>query len=334
MKNIVLKLLCITLVLASIFIVSCKQPENPPVIDPADEDGKFSIAILPDTQQEVVIQEAIKNRLFAQRNEWLVSKMDERDIRFALHTGDVVNWGDVDESQLVIASDAMEVLDKAGIPVVYALGNHDTAAVGVGGSAAVPSETKTRVRDTSAFNKYFSTTRYPYLNVREENHIENAYALFEACGVKWMVLTLELWPRTEVIEWAKSVVSQHPRYNVIVITHSYLTANGDILTTNGGYGANSPEYLYNNLISCYDNIKMVFSGHTGSATARVNTTKNGNKIINVLGCFHSNDNNPVRLVEIDVKNGTVEGEIFVPISDKKWTQYCFYVDGMNFINPE
>lgn len=299
--------------------------------DPADRDGKFSIAILPDTQQEVVITEAIKNRHFANRNEWLVSIQEERDLRFVLHTGDVVNWGDADETQLKIASEAMAVLDEAGIPTVLALGNHDTAAVGVGGSAAVPSETRLRVRDTSAFWKYFNDERYPYLTLKDPEHIENAYALFEAGGVKWLVLALELWPRTNVIEWANQVVSDHPQHNVIVITHSFLNAMGGIGQSNGGYGANSPKYLLDNLILKHENIRLVFSGHEGFTTFREDVGEHGNKIVSVLGCFHSNTGNPVRLMEIDVKNGSITSEVYNPLTETENGTFCFTIEEMDFI---
>lgn len=293
-------------------------------------DGKFTIVIFPDTQQEV-IGEAARYRLFAQRCEWLVSKKEELNLSFVLHTGDVVNWGDADESQLVVASDAMAILDNADIPVVYALGNHDTAAVGVGGSAAVPSETITRVRDTTAFNKYFSTTRYPYLNVKDEGIVDNAYALLEAGGVKWMILTLEIWPRTEVVAWANQVVRSHGDHNVIIITHSYLTDIGDIQTSNGGYGANSPKYLYDNLISRHDNIKMVFCGHTGYSAVRTDIGRGGNKIVSVLGSYHSNNYNPVRLLQIDVKGGILKSQVYTPINGGQWSQYSFTVKDMTFI---
>lgn len=303
---------------------------TPSVTPDSGPDGKFTIAIFPDTQQEVCGEPARK-RLFAQRCEWLASKKEELNLRFVLHTGDVVNWGDADESQLVVASDAMAVLDDADIPVVYALGNHDTAAVGVGGSAAVPSETKTRVRDTTAFNKYFSTTRYPYLNVKDEGAVENSYALLEAGGVKWMILALEIWPRTKVVAWANQAVRRHSDHNVIVITHSYLTNIGAILTSNGGYGANSPKYLYDNLISRHENIKMVFCGHTGNSAVRTDIGRNGNKIVSVLGSYHSNDYNPVRLLEIDVKGGILKSEVYTPINGGQWSQYGFTVKDMTFI---
>ena len=57
-----------------------------------------------------------------------------------------------------------------------------------------------------------------------------------------------------MVDWAKTVVAGHPAHNVIVVTHMYLEGNGSISTSNGGYGANSPKYLYDNLISRYANV--------------------------------------------------------------------------------
>lgn len=80
----------------------------------------------------------------------------------------------------------------------------------------------------------------------------------------WLVLTLELWPRVEAVQWARGVVAAHPRHNVIINTHAYLTADGSI-AQNSDYGVSSPQYLYDNLVKVYPNIKMVFSGHVGQA---------------------------------------------------------------------
>ncbi len=291
----------------------------------------FSIAIIPDTQQEVVVDSAIKNKHFLNRCKWLVNNKNELNLRCVVHTGDVVNWGNVDESQFIIASEAMKVFETAKIPVIYAIGNHDTAAVGVGGGAAVPSETIRRVRDTSVFNKYFSTQRYDYLVTKDDGVIDNSYYCFEEAGAKWMILSLELWPRTEVINWAKSVVETHPKHNIIIVTHSYLNSNGSILTNNGGYGANSPQYVYDNLISQYSNIKFVFCGHTGNALAVPKVCENGNKIVAVLGTFHSNLKNPVRIFNVDVANGSVYGTIYCPLDDEEWSQYRFNINGLSFI---
>ena len=145
-----------------------------PEISEADADGKFTIAILPDTQQEVIGESAIENELFLNRTEWLAENKEELDLRFVIHTGDIVNWGNEEPEQFEIASEAIAVLDEADIPVGLCLGNHDTAAVGVGGSAADPDNTKTRVRDTESFNEYFSLDRYPDCIPFEDDKIDNA----------------------------------------------------------------------------------------------------------------------------------------------------------------
>lgn len=305
-----------------------------PVIKQEDADGVFSIAVIPDTQQEVIGKYAIESKLFLNRTSWLVDNKDELDLRCVVHTGDVVNWGNEDKNQLEIASEAMAVLPENDIPATLCLGNHDTAAVGVGGSAADPSNTPVRVRDTTAFNEYFTLDTYSRLRPQTYGKIDNTILRFKAGGAKWLVVCLELWPREEIISWAKKQVEKRPDHNVIIATHSYLTGDGSILQNNGGYGATSPVYLYDNLIKKYPNIKFVLCGHTGSSFVREDIGDNGNKIVTLLGAFHSNDKNPVKIVNIDVNNGKVNGYVYCPIDDSRMEQYDFAVEGMEFIKNE
>ena len=295
-----------------------------------DADGKFSIAIIPDTQQETVIQNMISKKIFKNRTQWLADNKNELDLRYVVHTGDVVNWDTADHAQFAIASEAMKVLDDANIDNSLALGNHDTAAVGPGGSAIDPPNTKTLVRKTITFNTYFPVSRYPGMVTYEADKVDNAYRTFNASGVKWLVLTLELWPRTEVVSWADQVVSSHMDYNVIVATHSYMNGDSSIYQKSD-YGSNSPKYLFDNLIKLYPNIKMVFSGHVGISSSRVDTGVNGNKIVSILGCFHDNNENPVQIVEIDVNKGTLYSYFFASSNNKSWPQYAKVFDGMSFI---
>jgi hypothetical protein len=291
-------------------------PTPVPTINPNDADKKFSIAVIPDTQQEVGT-----DTRFAQRNQWLVQNKATSDLRYVIHTGDVVNWDTPTHNQYEVASKAMKVLDDAKIPQSLAIGNHDTAAVGVGGSAADPTRTRQLVRDTSTFNSYFNTSRYQNINgTFEAGKIDNNYTTFRAGGGDWLVLTLELWPREAAVQWAKKVVAEHPHHNVIVNTHSYLEGNSTI-GTSGSYGDKSPQYLYDNLIKVYPNIKMVFSGHVGEAGYREDTGVNGNKIVSYLGTFHSGSTNPVRMLEIDTEKGTLTTKFFGPSNGSTWVQY-------------
>ncbi|RWZ49863.1 metallophosphoesterase [Labedella phragmitis] len=298
----------------------------PPSESPADADGTFSLAIIPDTQMEMG-----RTTRFAQRNEWLVENKEELDLRYALHTGDVTNWGEKDPAQYTVASDAMKVLEDGGIPAAIAIGNHDTSAVCPGGASCPGENPSITIRDTPLFNETFPATRYTNISaVYETGRVDNQVQIFSAGGADFLILTLELWPRTEVVEWAKEIVASHPGHNVIVNTHSYLEGDGSIMQGDGGYGATSPQYLYDELISRYANVKMVFSGHVGMSNQRTDVGVNGNRIASFLGGFHS-PLNPVKLVEVDVDAGTLTAEVHVPQTKTHESQYDATIEGIDFI---
>ena len=304
------------------------EPEPPaepqPPADDDDDDTTFSIAVMPDTQQDVLGSKRLTNRA-----EWLVDNRQDLDLQFVMHTGDVVNWDTPAHEQYANASRSLEILDDAGIPTALTIGNHDTYAVGVGGSARDSRYTRKYVRDTATFNRYFSTDRYDPEGTFEAGKIDNNYQLFSAGGEDWMILTLELWPRAAAVDWARGVVAAHPDHNVIVQTHSYLTESGSI-DGSAGYGDTSPNTLYKRLISVYPNIRMVLSGHVGDAASRVDVGANGNKIVSFLECFHSSTYNHIRLLEIDTAADTVSTEIYSPINNRTFSQYAGTFDGMTF----
>jgi hypothetical protein len=269
----------------------------------------FSIAVIPDTQNEVLSSSDTRMR---NRSTWLADNKASLDLRYVMQIGDLVNWGNVAPAQFTKASEEMRPLE-ASLPWAGAIGNHDTAAVCEGGSACPGANTSATVRDTSAYNRSFPVSRFGNLGgTYEPNKIDNAYATFQAGGVDWLVLTLELWPRTGAVNWAKSVVQTHPNHNVVVVTHAYLEADGSISSSNGGYGANSPKYLYDNLIKSYPNIKLVLSGHTGQSASRTDVGASGNKILSLLQTYHSGTTNPVRLVEIDTVAGSITSRVYAP----------------------
>ncbi|MDH2426567.1 carbohydrate-binding domain-containing protein [Sphaerisporangium sp. TRM90804] len=284
----------------------------------SDDDTTFSFAVMPDTQQEVL---NARDTRFRHRSEWLAANRSELDLRFVTHSGDVVNWDTPDHSQYAIAQDAMRPLEEAKVPYSLAIGNHDTQATGVGGSARDPSRTRELVRDTTVFNRYFTRERYGAVEGWfEDGKVDNSFSTYEAGGTRWLVMTLELWPRVEAVDWAKEVVASHPDHNVVVVTHDYIDGNGNI-ERSAGYGATSPQYLFDNLIKQYANVKFVFSGHVGIAGNRVDTGVHGNKIYTFLQTFHSSTTNPVRLVEIDTAADALRTWIYAPYTNESYTQY-------------
>lgn len=300
-------------------------PAEPEPVIPASGDA-FSFAVIPDTQVEVIRSgdPRMKNR-----SDWLV----KQKVKFATQTGDLVNWDTPDHSQYNIAKAGLDPLHKAGIPYTVAIGNHDTQATGVGGSARDPSRTYQLQRDTSTINQYFNAGDFDSVSgAYQSGKIDNVYSTYTAGGLKWMMLTLEFCARPAVVDWAKKVVADHPDYNVLISTHSYENGGGGIDTSNQGYGDTSGKQLFDELVSQYPNIKMVFSGHVGiAAKARVDTGVKGNKIYSFLTTMHDATSNPVRMIEVDPKAGTLKTKIYGPYTDKTWTEYSETIKGVEFV---
>lgn len=284
-------------------------PAPPTSTSAADADGKFSIAVYPDTQQEVG-----SDSRFVDRATYLVAKRKALDLRFVNHVGDVVNWDTPSHGQYRVAQQAMVPLETAKIPYSLSIGNHDTQATGVGGSARDPRRTKQQQRDTSTFNAYFKADRQGAVRgAFEAGKVDNTFSTFNAGGKKWLVLNLELWPRVAAVAWAKNVVATHPQHNVIVSSHNLMSGNGGIsgpaAATAYEYGDVNPRYLFDHLILAYPNIRMTLSGHVGSAAQRVDTGQHGNKVVSYLQTFHSNTDNPTRLIEFNVKTNSVTAKV-------------------------
>ncbi len=249
-------------------------------IAPEDEDGSFSIIVLPDTQYMTKYYPW----MYLNVTEWIRDNQEELDIRFVLHEGDITNNND--RPQWSNASKAMYALNDT-VPYTLNTGNHD---IGPGGNAA---------DRTTYLNEYFPSG--PIENwtswggAFEKGKQENTYHLFSGGGRDWLVLALEFAPRDAVIEWANSVVSDHPDRLVLVVTHNYLV--GDVHNPIVGYynvqydpdGAASGEDIWNDLVRKHRNILGVFCGHiTIEEGYLLSYGDNGNSVHQMLANFQQN----------------------------------------------
>ncbi len=283
------------------------------LVCPVSAQEKFTLAVIPDSQQEIL--KADDDRL-VNRLQWLVAHRRDLNLAMVLHVGDLLNWDTPDHIQYERASRAFKLLDDADIPYALAVGNHDTAATKEGGSAA-PGKTNANQRNTTTFNTYFPATRLKVVgHTWQDNRVENAYRTFRAGGLDWLVVTLELWARPEPIEWARKVIEEHPHHNVILLTHAFLAANGNIQANNGGYGDKSPQYIFDNLVRPCANARVVFCGHVGSHAYRADKGEHGNTVHQFLQCYHDGVTNPVRLFEIDPKQKSITTRVYCPSIDR------------------
>ncbi len=294
-----------------------------------DDDTEFTIAVLPDTQRETDPASDMRGE---RRAQWLVEHRQSQDIRLVLSVGDTVQWDTPDHAMYDKASRTFAILERGGIPWLPVVGNHDTAAVCPGGGACPGVDARVAVRDTGTFNRYFPVSRFPLIQGSyEPGKVDNTYSAFRAGGVDWLVVALELWPRPEVVAWADAVVAANPDSNVIVSTHMYVDDRGEIAQDNGGYGATSPQYLYDKLISRHPNIKLVLNGHRGHGTAnRVDYPADG-IVASWNNTWHSDTTNPVMLLTVDTEAGTVASQTYAPDTDEWFPQGAARYLGMRWL---
>jgi hypothetical protein len=289
---------------------------------------------MPDTQGETYASD----QRMPKRVEWLLSARDDLDLRWVLQSGDLQNWDTPDHSQFEAMSTWLRPLEAAGLPFVATIGNHDTAAVCPGGSACPGENASINVRDTSTWNAYYPPSRFGFEGVFEPDKSDNGWRTIDAGDKHWLLLSLELWPRSEVIEWARQVVASHPHHNVIVVTHAFLEGDGSVSTSNGGYGANSPATLWNALDD-YANVVMIFSGHVGGAATTTLHAADGHPVMALLQTFHDATRNPTRVVTVDTANGSMSTSVVANwdkslpgYSDYEYTWARASVQGLRFVD--
>ena len=328
--------------------VSARGSTSPvaPTARAAGAGAAFTLAVVPDTQEEVFGSDP---RL-EQRLAWLVDRREALDLRFVAQVGDLTNWGWLAPRQLDVASQALGTLERAGIPYSVAVGNHDTRAVGwngrggYGGDAYVknpecverfsPGECRTPllVRHTEELNAVLDAERFGAVRgAFEPGKIDNVYSTFHAGGLGWLVIDLELWPRSEVVAWANRVVAAHPGRNVVVNTHSFLTGRGTI-ADRADYGDTTPAELWDSFVSRHPNIVMTLSGHVGRAAMSVERGVHGNKVVNLLTTFHEPDTNPVRLVTVDPGARELTTRIVAPATGEKFPEHREVVGGLRLVD--
>ncbi len=138
----------------------------------ATAENEFSIAVIGDTQQEVIYGPAIAqylvpnttvymNQYFNQRLQYLVSHKTEYNLKYVIQVGDLQNWDDDMHTQYIRASNGLKIIENAGIPWMAANGNHDNFATGAGGGARDSTQTKEYVRKVDAWNSYYPKSRFP-----------------------------------------------------------------------------------------------------------------------------------------------------------------------------
>ena len=290
---------------------------------------KFTIPVFPDTQNHM----GDKRGIFLTQLEWIAAKADSLKAPIVLHVGDLVNFDNFDHWEL--ASVGMRILDRAKVPYAITLGNHDTGAVGQFSGSAAPGNVNVNLRNTQKFNYFFPVNRFPLQQGRfEKEKSDNAYYLFEAGGLQWIVITLEFCAREAAAQWMDATLKQFPNHNAIILTHSHLTSQGEISPNNAGYGDMKVIDIYNQYIKPHKNVLMVLSGHVCYSAWRDDKGDNGNTIYQILQDYQCNEDLYIRLLDIDVEKKTITAKMFSPVTHTTLDDRSrFTFTNVQFIQP-
>jgi hypothetical protein len=197
--------------------------------------------------------------------EWLAANAKREQIQCVIHLGDITERNTAAEWEM--ADRGYRLLDQAKVPYTVLPGNHDGL-----------SELK---RDTTMFNRYFGPARFlekPWYGGHRGAKNDANYALFEAAGLKFLVVNLPFGPLDADLEWAAGILQRYPDRRAILATHAYMYNDDTRLGEGDLYNPhlkakewNDGEEIWEKLARKHPNLFLVVSGHvygTGRMTSR------------------------------------------------------------------
>ncbi|MBK7712712.1 MAG: metallophosphoesterase [Bacteroidales bacterium] len=230
----------------------------------SDKNDFFSIIILPDTQYYT---SRFPDFIYKQM-EWIVKNKGQYNIQYVVHMGDITD--DNKESAWEVASSSYKILENAGIPYSIVCGDND-----------IKDPEKNNydgTRHTELLNRYFPVSRFEKQGswwkggFFEKGKIDNYYCNFNYREYKFMIMNLEIAPRSIVLKWADNIIAGNKSEKVIVVTHDYLDSDGKRLDdlksfrldgqdAAGKAKGNNADDVFKKLVKKNSNIIMVLCGH-------------------------------------------------------------------------
>ena len=122
----------------------------------------------------------------------------------------------------------------------------------------------------------------------------NSAQVFEAGGYRFLHITLEMQADNFVLNWAGDVIRAHPHYPTIITTHDYLNTQGerranpivDLKRVDPKHH-NSAEEVWEKLVSAYDQVFLVLSGHHHGQARRVDNNRYDHQVYQILADYQS-----------------------------------------------
>ena len=255
---------------------------------------RFALAALPDTQYLFDAGSADPAPL----RETFRYLLDQRDVVFMTHLGDVTEHGTAEE--IGLAGDCFRRLDGR-LPYSVLAGNHD-----------VRSSTDDQ-RGDSAYLKAFGPHRFAKMPTFAGASADgyNSAHLLDAGGRRWLVLALDWRVSDRGLTWAQGILDKHPRVPAIVTTHDLAYADETGVAALSGNG----QRLWDRLIKGNDQIFLTLNGHYWPPGRTVLRNDAGHDvhvhITNYQDRYYGGAG-MVRTYTFDLARNTIDVETFAP----------------------
>ncbi|CAJ0744702.1 hypothetical protein R16034_04728 [Ralstonia edaphis] len=331
--------------------------------------SSFTLAALPDTQFYPRYASAKMGELyqknyptinpqfdnpFKAQTQWIAQNAKALKLAFTTHLGDIVDqsWYYTSEgsapwsastdllsnSQLSngtvtkeweLASQAMQVLEKANCNYSICAGNHDVGAIGSSmqwgpdwGVGVSGFDNTDGYQDGGShrqgllepYLKVFPTARAQQQSTFGGRHGSgfHEYHVFKAEGNQFLVLSMSWRASDDAIAWANSVIAKNPGIPVILICHQLAGIGPDAVTAVDTAYSN---YLWDKLIKNNDQIFMAVSGHYHGSCKMTKKNAAGNDVIFMVVDYqmaYMGGNGLMRLFEFDLTNNRIVASSFSP----------------------
>ena len=240
-------------------------------------DYELVLAALPDPQKLLVHH----TDYYGMIGDWLLSK--KNDISGIIALGDLTEYGGWPQYEAVYDT-FKEVV--AEMPFGVSLGNHDYPGGNGKGDWADNYE---KEYNTIIYDHFFKDIivdsllannggAYPYTNVATDKYeamskdakvesVEHTYYIYND---EYLVISLGIFPRDEVLDWADALAKANADKKVIVTTHSHIGKGGQILDDDDTYAiaknetTNGGTVVREKLLETNPNIIMMVCGHASS----------------------------------------------------------------------
>jgi hypothetical protein len=307
-------------VFALLFLAVASANAQTPAKTPTFVPGSWSLVLLPDTQNYSDKYPG----LFALQTHWIAKNKDKFNIRYVLGLGDITNHNADREWRR--AQDAYAELDGR-VPYALVVGNHDYTPV------------NDAVSGKSGISRYFPASKFQnwptFGGTMKPDDMMNAYHLFSAGGIDWIILALEWAPNNQVVQWANDLLAKHPKRRAILVTHAYLYSDATRYdyAAKGGSQKNAPhspkvmqnadvndgEELWQKLVR-KNNFTMVLCGHVGDGYALLSSKNDLGKTTHQILVDYQHrklgGEGYLRILEFLPDRKTVRVKSYSPLYDK------------------